>query len=310
MAAVWALRQALCVGWLRPCSVAHPRSNEGGRVTIDFSSVGLSVGPVLQRYDWRDVALYALALGAGTEDLTFVLDNPPPKVLPTFGVLPAFVPVFQAMSRTGADLVQLLHSGQRTELVKPFPAAGEMATTARIEGIWDMKIGALCNVSTETCVDGELCAKTSWQLLLRGEGGFKGDRPPALLRTKPPEDKAPDFAVEVPTSRNQALLYRLTGDVNPIHSHPEVAKQAGFDRPILHGLCSYGVAGRIALRELAGNDPSRFIALDARFTKVVMPGDTLLVEGWKLEPGKAAITVTVKESGDKAIANCLFEHRV
>lgn len=279
-------------------------------MTVDLTTVGLSVGPVLQRYDWRDVALYALAVGAGTDDLEFVLDNPPPKVLPTFGVLPAFAPMFQAMSRTGADLVQLLHNAQRTELVKAFPSSGEMATTARIEGIWDMKVGALCNVSTETSVDGELCARTMWQLLLRGEGGFKGDRPPALLRTKPPEGKSADFSVEVPTSRNHALLYRLTGDVNPIHSNPEVAKQAGFDRPILHGLCSYGVAGRIALRELAGNDPSRFIALEARFTKVVMPGDTLLVEGFVLEPGKAAITVTVKESGDKAIANALFEYRV
>lgn len=283
-----------------------PRENG---VTVDLSTVGLSVGPISQRYDWRDVALYALALGAGTDDLGFVLDNPPPHVLPTFGVLPAFAPMFQAMSRTGADLVQLLHSGQRTELVKPFPASGEMATTARIDGIWDMKIGALCHVSTETKVDGVLCAKTSWQLLLRGEGGFKGDRPPPLLRTKPPEGKSPDFAVEVPTSRNQALLYRLTGDVNPIHSNPEVAKQAGFDRPILHGLCFYGIGGRIALRELAGNDPARFIAFDARFTKVVMPGDTLVVEGWVLEPGKAAITVTVKETGDKAIANGLFEYR-
>lgn len=278
-------------------------------MTIDFSTVGLSVGPVLQRYDWRDVSLYAQALGAGTDDLDFVLDNPAPKVLPTFGVLPAFAPMFQAMSQTGANLVQLLHSGQRTELVQPFPPSGELSTTARIEGIWDMKVGALCNVSTETKVDGVLCARTSWQLLLRGEGGFKGDRPPALLRTKPPEGKSADFSVVVPTSRNQALLYRLTGDVNPIHSHPEVAKLAGFERPILHGLCSYGIAGRIALRELAGNDPARFLALDARFTKVVMPGDTLVIEGWVLEPGKAAITVTIQDSGDKAIANALFEYR-
>lgn len=278
-------------------------------MAVDLSTVGSSSETVMQRYDWRDVALYALALGAGTSDLDFVLDNPPPKVLPTFGVLPAFAPMFQVMSRTGANLVQLLHSAQRTELVKPFPPSGEMATTARIDGIWDMKVGALCNVSTETKVNGELCARTTWQLLLRGEGGFKGDRPPALLRTKPPEGKSADFCVEVPTSRDQALLYRLTGDVNPIHSHPEVAKQAGFERPILHGLCSYGVAGRIALRELAGNDPARFIALEARFTKVVMPGDTLVVEGFVLEPGKAAITVTVNESGDKAIANALFEYR-
>ena len=105
------------------------------------------------------------------------------------------------------------------------------------------------------------------------------------------------------------MLYRLNGDINPIHSHPEVAKAAGFDRPILHGLCFYGIAARVALKALAGDEPARFKAFEARFAKVVMPGDTLVVEAWPLEtPGQAAVTVTVKESGDKAIANALFEY--
>jgi acyl dehydratase len=237
-----------------------------------------------------------------------VLD-PTPKVLPTWGVIPAFGPVFEAMRRTGGDLVQLLHTGQRTESLSPFPASGTMKTSAEIRGIWDMKIGAAAYVDTATEVDGTLCSKTTWQLLLRGEGGFGGERPPGSLRVKPPKGADPDFEVEVPTSENQALLYRLTGDVNPIHSHPDVAQAAGFDRPILHGLCTYGIGGRIALRELAGDDPARFRALETRFNKVVMPGDTLVVRGYRLEePGRAAITVTVKESGDQAIANGLFEY--
>ena len=100
----------------------------------------------------------------------------------------------------------------------------------------------------------------------------------ALLQTKPPAETAPAFSVEVPTTRSQALLYRLNGDINPIHANPEVAKEAGFDRPILHGLCFYGIAARVALKELAGDDPARFKSLEARFAKVVMPGDTLVVE--------------------------------
>jgi acyl dehydratase len=184
-----------------------------------------------------------------------------------------------------------------------------MRTTARVRGIWDMRIGALLIVDTETEVDGELAARTTWQLLLRGEGGFGGERPPAGLRVRVPKDKAADFEAEVPTARNQALLYRLTGDINPIHSHPEVAKMAGFDRPILHGLCTYGIAGRMALKHLAGDESARFKALDAKFSKVVMPGDTLIVRGYKLEtPGQAAITVTVKESGEEAISTALFEY--
>jgi acyl dehydratase len=278
-------------------------------MAIDLGSVGHRVGPFAKRYAWQDVALYALALGAGTEDLGFVLDQPAPKVLPTYGVIPAFEPVFEAARATGGDLVQLLHTAQRTELVKAFPAQGELRTSAQIRGIWDMKIGALLIVDTETEVDGSLACRTSWQMLLRGAGGFGGERPPAGLRTRPPKDQPAHFEVEVPTSRNQALLYRLTGDINPIHSHPEVAALAGFERPILHGLCSYGIAGRMALKHFAGDDPTRFKALETKFSKVVMPGDTLIVRGYALEqPGQAAITVTVKETGIDAIANCLFEY--
>ncbi len=277
-------------------------------MTVDVSKVGFTVGPVVKRYDWRDTALYALGLCAGTDDLGYLLDNPPPKVLPTFGVIPAFPPVFDALRATGGNLVTLLHSAQRTELLSPFPAQGEMSTTVRIKGIWDMKIGALVSVESNTAVDGVDTARTEWHLLMRGEGGFGGERPPQLLRTKPPADTAPAVRQEVPTALTQALLYRLSGDVNPIHSHPEVAKAAGFDRPILHGLCFYGIAARTALKALAGDDPSRFKAFESRFAKVVMPGDTLIVEAWPLEtPGQAAVTVTVKETGEKAIANALFE---
>jgi acyl dehydratase len=277
-------------------------------MTIDPACKGSEHGPVSQAYDWRDVALYAIGLGAGTADLGYLLEDPPPKVLPTFAVIPAFPPVFDLLRTTGGNLVTLLHSSQRVELIRPFPAQGTLETTSVVRGVWDMKIGALTIIDTETAVDGKPTARTSWQLLLRGEGGFGGERPPKLLHTRPPKDRDPDFRAVVPTAENQALLYRLSGDINPIHARPEVAQEAGFGRPILHGLCFYGIAGRAALRELAGDDPTRFRALEARFAKVVMPGDTLIVEGFLLEdPGRAAFTVTVEESGDRAIANGLFE---
>ena len=279
-------------------------------MSVDLGCVKQKVAAIGRDYNWRDVALYAIGLGAGTEDLAYLLDDPPPKVLPTFSVIPAFDAVFEALKKTGGNLVTLLHSGQRTELVNPFPAQGKMQTTAEIAGIWDMRVGALVAIDSETKVDGTLIARTGWQLLLRGEGGFGGDRPPKLLRVKAPVDQAPAFREEVVTVPNQALLYRLNGDINPIHSHPEVAREAGFERPILHVLCSYGIAARVALKQLAGDDPGRFNAFNARFAKVVMPGDTLVVEGWPLaDPQSAAITVTIKESGEQAIANALFEYR-
>jgi acyl dehydratase len=277
-------------------------------MALNINFAGNSIGPVKQSYTWKDVALYALSLGAGTDDLKYLL-NPSPEVLPTYGVIPTFEPVFELLKQSGGDLVTLLHSSQRTEIVNPFPPEGTMETTAAVKGVYDMKIGAALVIDTETTVNSVLTAKTTWTLLLRGEGGFGGERPPARLKVKPPRDAEPDFRVEVPTFENSALLYRLNGDINPIHSNPEVAVAAGFERPILHGLCTYGIAGRVALKELAGDDPKRFIALESLFAKPVMPGDTLVVEGYKLEDGKAAITVTIKDSDVKPIANCLFEYK-
>jgi acyl dehydratase len=274
---------------------------------LNLQAISTKVGPFEQAYTWRDVALYALAVGAGTEDLDFLLD-PSPKVLPTWGVIPAFAPVFAALEHTGGDLVQLLHSGQRTELIKPFPAAGVMQTDAEVVGIWDMRVGALIHIQTETRVSGELHARTLWSLLIRGAGGFESERPPPLLRTKPPKGAEPDFSRSWTTSTEQALIYRLTGDVNPIHAQPEVARAAGFERPILHGLCSYGFAAHAALKAFADGDPARFKALDARFTTPVLPGQKLLARGYVIEPGKAALTVAIEDTGELAIANALFEY--
>lgn len=255
-----------------------------------------------QTYDWRDTALYALAVGAQTDDLHYLNDKPAPDVLPTYGVIPAFEPAFEVLRATEADLVQLLHTAQKTELLAPFPSAGEMTTTATIRGLWDMKIGATALVDTETHVDGVLCTRTTWELLLRGEGGFGGERPPKRLRIRLPKDPVQLFESRVPTALTQALLYRLTGDVNQIHASPEVAREAGFDRPILHGLCTYGIAGRVALKALAGDEPARFMSLEARFSKVVMPGDTLVVKGFETpEPGMAVITVTVEGNSEPAL---------
>jgi acyl dehydratase len=278
-------------------------------MALNHAAAGITVGPFEHPYNWRDLALYALAVGAGPDDLDYLLD-PTPKALPTWGVIPAFVPVFAALEAIGADLVQLLHASQRTELIRPFPAQGVMQTTACVQGVWDMRVGALVNIETLTRIGGELHARCVWTLLLRGQGNFQSERAPALLRTKAPKGVEPAFSAEWSTAPTQALLYRLTGDVNPIHARPEVAQAAGFERPILHGLCSYGLAARVALKALAGDEPSRFKSLDARFTSPILPGQTLRVEGYVLEPGKAALTVGIKETGELAMANALFEYEV
>jgi len=275
---------------------------------LNLAAVGRTVGPFEHTYDWDDIALYALALGTGPDQLDYVLD-PAPKVLPTWSVIPATQPVFAALREAGGSLDRLLHSAQLTEQLRPLPPRGTVRTTATVLGIWDMRIGALLQFETRSEVDGELCARTVWSVLIAGEGNFESARAPALLRTKPPKDAAPDFSTSWTTLPTQALLYRLTGDLNPIHARDDAAKAAGLGQPILHGLCTYGFAARAALKALCGDDPARFESLEARFTKPVLPGQTLVAEGYVIEPGKAALTVRVAETGELAIANALFSYQ-
>lgn len=274
-------------------------------MSLNLDAVGRSVGPFEHSYEWQDVVLYALALGTGSDKLDYLLD-PAPKVLPTFGVIPAFKPVFAALELTGLSMTRLLHSAQLTEQQKPWPARGVVSTVATILGISDMRVGALVQIETRSSLAGEQVARTVWSLLVAGVGPFESAKPPPLLRTKPPRGAAPDFREVCATHSTQALLYRLTGDVNPIHAHPEAARAAGLEQPILHGLCTYGFAARSGVAALCGDDPLRFRSFEARFTKPVLPGQTLEIEGFVLAPGEAAITVKVSETGELAIGNGLF----
>lgn len=277
-------------------------------MALNLASIGRTVGPFEHPYDWTDTALYAAAVGAGPSQLAFLRERDP-KVLPTWGVIPAFEPVFAALELTGLDLTKLLHSAQLTEQIASLPAHGTVSTTATILGIADMRIGAMVQIETRSSLGGTLYARTVWSVLVSGVGPFESEKAPALLRTKPPKDVAPTFEETWQTQPNQALLYRLTGDLNPIHAYPEAAARAGLEQPILHGLCTYGFAARAALHALAGDDPTRFKSFEARFTKPVLPGQRLTTRGYVLEPGKAAITVLVEDTGELAIANALFEYQ-
>jgi acyl dehydratase len=278
-------------------------------MTLQLASVGSSVGPFEHTYSWSDIALYAVALGAGPQQLDFVLE-PSPKVLPTWSVIPAFQPIFAALELTGLDFAKLLHTAQLTEQLLPFPSSGTVSTTATVVGIWDMRIGAMVQIESKSSIGSTLYARTLWSMLVSGVGEFQSGRPPASLRTRAPKDVAPNFTETWPTQQNQALLYRLTGDVNPIHARPEAAKAAGLEQPILHGLCTYGFAARAALHSLCADDPSRFVSFEARFSKQVLPGQTLIAEGYVLEPGQAALTVKIADSGELPIANALFKYKV
>ena len=194
----------------------------------------------------------------------------------------------------------LVHGEQAIELHRQIPVEGKVRTVGKVAGIYDKGSGAVV-VTESKSVDkasGEPLFTTRASVFIRGEGGWGGDRGPSGPRNVPPE-REPDHVVTYQTRADQALTYRLSGDRNPLHSDPEFAKMAGFPKPILHGLCTYGFTGRALLHSLCGSDPARFTSMEARFSKPVFPGDALTVKMWV--DGNEAVFRTETQNGDVVI---------
>ena len=277
---------------------------------INPDAVGAEAGPVERSWSSKDALLYAVGVGAGTNELPFTTENSKgitQQVLPTFAVIAGAGGA--AMAAAGdIDFTQLVHGEQAFELSGPIPVEGTVSTMSRITGIYDKGKGAV--IATEsTSVDaktGEPRFVTRSSVYIRGAGGFGGERGPSGPRNEAP-DRAPDIEITYPTLPDQALVYRLSGDRNPLHSDPEFAKLAGFDRPILHGLCTYGFTGRALLNGLCGGDPERFRSMEARFSSPVFPGDELTVSVWRTGGGEAVFT-TRTQTGQLVITEgrCLY----
>lgn len=253
---------------------------------LDLTAVGLRTAPVTHRYDERDVILYALGVGATRdEELAFLYEKHGPKVLPTFAVIPSFAVTEELFARSGGNYEGLVHLRQDLRLHAPIPPKGTLSTVGTITGAYDMKRFAQATFRTETFDEaGTLLATNDWGALFRFDGGFGGERPPAEVRNKVPEGPA-TFVHTQATSPEQALLYRLAGDLNALHADPELARQVGFEQPILHGLATFGYVGRAVLRHACGGDPARLRALGGQFRKPVTPGQTLVISGWRGESG-------------------------
>ncbi len=243
---------------------------------------------VRQRLNAHDAVLYALSIGLGqdpldTRQLAFVDHHRPLRALPFMAVVLGHPGFWLADPGTGVDAVRLVHGEQGIIVHRPFPIGGEVIGRTRVTGLVDKGHGRGALLYSEKLVldaaDETLLATTTSTTFLRGDGGFGGAsgpiRPPHSLPGGPP-----DHVVDLPTRPEQALLYRLNGDDNPLHADPAVAAAAGFPRPILHGLCTLGVVGHALLRTLGGYDPARFRALDLRFSAPVYPGETIRTEIW------------------------------
>lgn len=268
-------------------------------------------------YNERDVSLYALGVGAAadpmdTEELKFVYEfSPRFAPLPTMAVTFPFDAIGTITSVPGMHFnpMMLLHGEQRLELLRPLPTSATLTNQATIRDVYDKGSGAVLVIEAVSLNEqGEALCRNISQVFVRGLGGFGGERGPSGARNIAPEC-APDAVVRQKTLENQALLYRLAGDPNPLHADPAMAALGNFPRPILHGLCTFGFAGRAVLKQFAGNDPSRLQSIECRFTRHVFPGETLLTEMWQADEGKVLFQVRVEERNEVVLANAAAELR-
>ncbi|MFI6870571.1 MaoC/PaaZ C-terminal domain-containing protein [Nocardia sp. NPDC050406] len=256
-----------------------------------------------------DVQIYNLALGAGgrwTEPAELrYLDDRAPQVLPSFAtVAPSFhetEPPKVKFTGIDIDLAKVVHGSQEIVVHKPIPASGKATTVGRVTDIWDKGSAAVVwREDTVTDSDGEALWTARSSIFAKGEGGFGGERGPSTKSELP--DRAPDFEVLTPTLPQQALLYRMCGDRNPLHSDPEFARNAGFPNPILHGLCTYGLVLKTATDTVLESDAARVQGFRARFAGVLYPGETIRTRIWRSD-NELTIAATVVEREDAPVLN-------
>jgi acyl dehydratase len=262
---------------------------------INPDAVGTKGEPGQRSWSSKDALLYAVGVGAGAQDpfaeLEFTTENTKDvaqRVLPTMAVV-LQAPGGSAMRSIGTfNPAMLVHGEQGVTLHREIPVEGTLEAVSEIAAIYDKGKGAVVVTESKATLvgTGEPLFDLRSSVFIRGEGGFGGDRGPSGAQNAPPE-RAPDDEITYQTRIDQALLYRLNGDRNPLHSDPSFAAMGGFDRPILHGLCTYGFTGRALLHGLCGGDPARFRSMDGRFSSPVMPGEALTIRMWVVGDGEA-----------------------
>ncbi len=267
---------------------------------IDTSVVGRKLDSSTAQWAEKDVILYAL--GVGETSLSFTYESGI-QVLPTFAVIPAFPAMFAMGNAMQVNPMMVLHGEQRIELAGPIPSRAKIVSQPTVVAVYDKIKGATVVVEVESRDEkGSLLFKNTFTTFVRGEGGFGGERGPSGPRNVPPE-RAPDAVVEMPTLEWQALLYRLSGDMNPLHADPQMAAIGGFPKPILHGLCTFGHVGRAVLHTFCGSEPSRLKDFEVRFSGVVYPGETIVSEMWKESPTRIVVQAKTKERGEVVLSS-------
>lgn len=270
---------------------------------IKTDCVGKELRPMEFEWAWKDIALYNIGIGAYDLDHTYEsAPNGGIKVIPTFAVIPPFLALLDSATLTGANPMMILHGEQKIIIKKrPLPDEVETVTSGKITELWDKGKGALYRVHTVTKTKGgEELFDNIYSAFVRGAGDFGGERGPEASNIPP--DRDPDEVVEYETLPIQHLLYRLSGDINPLHIDPNFAKMAGYDKPILHGLCTFGHVGRAVIEACCGGDDSKLKEFEVRFREVVYPGQKIITKIWR-EGGGKAIVAAETDDGRNCITN-------
>jgi 3-hydroxyacyl-CoA dehydrogenase/3a,7a,12a-trihydroxy-5b-cholest-24-enoyl-CoA hydratase len=293
------------------------RSKHGNEFVDLDQALNYQFRPTELTYDYQRVIHYALSVGAGMDpsdqdELQFVyeLNRGGFRSLPTFAVIFPFGALEQIATVPGLkfNFMNLLHGEQYLEVKRPIPIEATVTNSAHISQIYDKGSGVVVIVDIHSVDEnGDEIVFNQASIFIRGIGGFGGDRGPGGRINIPP-DRLPDAVLSDKTSVNQALHYRLaSGDRNPLHADPALAAMVGFEQPILHGLCTFGFAGRAVLKHFAGNDPARFKSIKTRFSKHVFPGESLITEMWQESDTRILFQSKVLERDEIVLSNGAVE---
>lgn len=299
-------------------NINNPRL--GGNEFIDLDEAAKSELVLENSYDERDIALYALGIGAARDpmdatELGYVYElGSDFRVLPTYGVMPQSNAMLAAAKTGGLKLPgmnfgfdRLLHGEQYTEIKRPLPPHAKLRHVFKFKEAFDKAPNAVVTFAVHSYDEtGEEIIYNEMTSFVKGAGGWGGNRGPSADINVPPA-REPDAVIEEKTDDNQTLLYRLSGDWNPLHADPAFAKAFGYEKPILHGMCTFGYCGRHVVKAFSGNDPRYFKSIKVRFAKSVFPGETLVTKMWKESDTRIIFETSVKERGEVVIKNAAVE---
>src|SRR5208283_4976384 len=276
-------------------------------MALNLDSIGKKIGPVTKDYDWKDVVLYALGVGAGFDDLDYCYETRL-KVVPSFSIGAVFDFLAQVGLSSNADLAGILHGEQDIIFHNPMPTSGRLSTEGAITHIYDKGAdkGALVVAEAETYhSNGQKLFTNIFTLFCRRDGGFGGPDAPKEPVEFP--DRAPDFEEEEIPSPDQPLLYRLSGDIFALHVDPDFARASGFEKPIMHGLCTHGYACHAVIKNLFPGEPERMKLFRNRFSRTIYPGQPIKTQIWKIDEGRALFRTISSQTGEVVIDRGMVE---